>query len=435
MSSVSEDVDRLTTLPDEVLSHILSLMPTRFAVKTSVLSKRWRYSWTLVPNLVFDDTRRAYDLDSLTKFVDHALKFHKSSQVKLFRLNFSVIWVRRSSVLSWIDEAIKLNVQELDVRVIMLEFPLSMLTCKTLTKLRLRCRNYEHSVWTFPCSVNLPCLKTLDIAVSSNPFSNAFKLIHGCPVLENLSLEVAWRNNKEDYIFNVPTLKRLKLSLLKCVSVINNIVLNLPNLEYISLNGRMCSHYVMEDVSSLVEACVSFHQLTFDYLWVELLKGLSGVKSLSFQIVNSLFDFEIPFTLSLPVFPNLKHLKLENFWHSEVTLKFLESSPELKHLCIVQASDYLVKPEYSDWIEPKLVPVCLLTNLTTIKFPEFKGKICDIGFLAYLLRNANFLKTVTVTWENSKIEEETRVQCAELLKLPRASGCCEINLIPPQVRK
>lgn len=36
--------DRISSLPEDVLSHILSLMPNNFAVQTSILSTRWKYS-------------------------------------------------------------------------------------------------------------------------------------------------------------------------------------------------------------------------------------------------------------------------------------------------------------------------------------------------------------------------------------------------------
>ncbi|KAM0017032.1 putative F-box domain-containing protein [Helianthus debilis subsp. tardiflorus] len=57
MSSISENVDdRLSMLPEDILALILSLMPTKYAVQTSILSKRWRYTWTFVTNLDFDYT-------------------------------------------------------------------------------------------------------------------------------------------------------------------------------------------------------------------------------------------------------------------------------------------------------------------------------------------------------------------------------------------
>ncbi|KAE7995435.1 hypothetical protein FH972_000229 [Carpinus fangiana] len=44
----------LSNLPEEVLLHILSLLPTKDAARTSEVSKRWEYLWASMPNLVFD---------------------------------------------------------------------------------------------------------------------------------------------------------------------------------------------------------------------------------------------------------------------------------------------------------------------------------------------------------------------------------------------
>ncbi|KAI3731780.1 hypothetical protein L1987_62969 [Smallanthus sonchifolius] len=82
----------------------------------------------------------------------------------------------------------------------------------------------------------------------------------------------------------------------------------------------------MEDVTSLVEASVSFDSIVSDHLLVELLKGISGVKSLSIE--------KFPYTSALPIFPNMKRLEFTSFWDHVLILQFLESCPELKHLCI-----------------------------------------------------------------------------------------------------
>ncbi|KAJ0435484.1 putative F-box domain, leucine-rich repeat domain superfamily, F-box-like domain superfamily [Helianthus annuus] len=137
MSYTIRNVDRLSSLPEEVHSHILSLMPTKYAVRTSILSRTWRYKWMLVTNLDFDDSHRFHDLDCFTQFVDRVLELQKSPQVKLFRMCFSEMWVKKSKVLKWIDAAVRLHVSELDVKAMLLELPLCLFTCRTLTKLRL----------------------------------------------------------------------------------------------------------------------------------------------------------------------------------------------------------------------------------------------------------------------------------------------------------
>ncbi|KAK1412150.1 hypothetical protein QVD17_33161 [Tagetes erecta] len=391
--------DRLSSLPEEVITQILSLMPTEVAVRTSILSKQWRYSWTSVTNLYFDDihgrnlsdvyyVNYKLEVDRFTKFVDGVLKYCKTSQLKSFRLKFSFICVLDVSVSKWIDLAVRLNVRELDINVLELDLPLSLFTCKTLTSLRLA--YHEHESWEFPSCVNLPCLKTLDIVVSDNPFNTAFKIIPGCPILENLSLDLAIRQNEHDYIFNIPTLKRLELTFRSIIDyVVNKVVLCLPNLKHLLVFGKIRSHFVMKDVSSLV-------------------------------------DGETPSALRyyLPMFPNMTHLELNSFWHCGQILEFLHCCPVLKHLCIGE------KLGKANWIDhPKLVPACMLTNLTTVVISNFNGQKCDIEFqefLEYMLRSAEVLETVTITWENNMLCERL---CATLLELPRASRFCEIHFI------
>ncbi|XP_076929763.1 putative F-box/FBD/LRR-repeat protein At3g49030 [Bidens hawaiensis] len=65
----SMKVDRLSILPEELQSHILSLMPTKFAVQSCILSKRWRYTWMGITNLDFDDIN-PLGLSDMETFVD-----------------------------------------------------------------------------------------------------------------------------------------------------------------------------------------------------------------------------------------------------------------------------------------------------------------------------------------------------------------------------
>ncbi|XP_059669074.1 F-box/LRR-repeat protein At3g59200-like [Cornus florida] len=55
MDPISENEDRISNLPRCLIEHILSSLPLEYAVKTSVLSTKWRYLWTSITNLNFDD--------------------------------------------------------------------------------------------------------------------------------------------------------------------------------------------------------------------------------------------------------------------------------------------------------------------------------------------------------------------------------------------
>ncbi|MCI10311.1 F-box/LRR-repeat protein [Trifolium medium] len=49
--------DRISSLPDPILYHIISFLPTKSAATTTILSKRWNPLWLCVPTLNFDDTQ------------------------------------------------------------------------------------------------------------------------------------------------------------------------------------------------------------------------------------------------------------------------------------------------------------------------------------------------------------------------------------------
>lgn len=52
MDLVSRDI--INGLPDPLISHILSFLPTKTAASSSVLSKRWRFLFASATNLDFE---------------------------------------------------------------------------------------------------------------------------------------------------------------------------------------------------------------------------------------------------------------------------------------------------------------------------------------------------------------------------------------------
>ncbi|GFP88701.1 putative F-box/LRR-repeat protein at5g41840 [Phtheirospermum japonicum] len=52
----SPSIDRLSALPEGIICHILSFLPTKTSLSTSILARRWRFLWARVPNLNFDST-------------------------------------------------------------------------------------------------------------------------------------------------------------------------------------------------------------------------------------------------------------------------------------------------------------------------------------------------------------------------------------------
>lgn len=88
--------DRLSDLPDAILIHILSLLEfTRYAVRTSVLSKRWRNLWTQVPVLHLSNLKFGQKADRFIKFIYMVLsRYDPNVKVESFRFR----WVLRKTI-------------------------------------------------------------------------------------------------------------------------------------------------------------------------------------------------------------------------------------------------------------------------------------------------------------------------------------------------
>ncbi|CAI8583586.1 unnamed protein product [Vicia faba] len=80
------EIYRISGLPDHVIDQILSYLPIREAVRTSVLSKIWKNKWYTLPNLVFDKhgVSDAVNESMLLKIVDHVLLVH-SGPINMFK--------------------------------------------------------------------------------------------------------------------------------------------------------------------------------------------------------------------------------------------------------------------------------------------------------------------------------------------------------------
>ncbi|KAF9609394.1 hypothetical protein IFM89_015735 [Coptis chinensis] len=82
--------DRLTGLPTELINNILTLVPIRDVVRTSALSRNWRYKWMYIPEIVFDSrsiplfppSASLQGQRNLVDFVTHVLSFHSGTLQK-----------------------------------------------------------------------------------------------------------------------------------------------------------------------------------------------------------------------------------------------------------------------------------------------------------------------------------------------------------------
>ncbi|CDY60916.1 BnaCnng37120D [Brassica napus] len=101
--------DLISSLPDEILQQILSLIRTKFAIRTSILSKRWRHVWLDTPSLSFD----SFSLKAHT--INQTLARYTARKMKTFhictRMRQNVPYID-----TWIKFAMSRNVENLTLR-------------------------------------------------------------------------------------------------------------------------------------------------------------------------------------------------------------------------------------------------------------------------------------------------------------------------------
>ncbi|KAJ7981722.1 putative F-box/RNI/FBD-like domains-containing protein [Quillaja saponaria] len=423
-------IDRLSDLPDSVLCHILSFLPTRLSVATSILSTRWRLLWTLVPNLELDQ-----DLDKSSSFVDvvsRVLILHKAQSIRRCRLICSEYYCKPTHVNTWVSAAVGLNVEELDIsyrRSLLVDagfigFPSSLFTCKTLVVLKLD----SSMPFRVPLCVQLPLLNILHLIRVEFVYDNSLqRFLSGCPALEDLDVD---RNVDVNYTckINVPTLKRLKIRISSVFTKVK-IEINTPSLEYLNLSACDCQEFILERLPNLVEANVHVYSgAGYTDEIINLFKGLNNVKFLELsEHITRYLSFD------LPQFHNLVSLKISVGSCDEQFLpNLLENCCKLEDLVIEKSGSQ------SCWAAPKHVPICLSMNFTSFYFGEYQGLKDELELAGYILKHAIHLKTMTIrcakVWDSDDDDYVDKFGFGEkfcLLKklsmFPRGSKSCQLS--------
>lgn len=295
-------MDRISKLPDSVLCHILSFLPTKHAVATSVLSTKWQFLWTNILNLDFDsslcfnprNTENSKNKMSFPEFVTRVLLLHNSRCIKTLRLKCGGSCERRH-VDAWISTAISRNVEVLELCALIGvdRLPHRFFTCKTLVDLKLE--NYV--TIRVPGNMCFPSLKKLQlISVSYDNDKSFTELISACLVLHELII----RRSEHDYLvlcnISSPVLKSLKLIFGSNASGFKPYLYNYklkvyaPALEYLHLDDKVSMDFSIGELTSLVEADIHLYdnELGNDNQYldsvVKFIGKLSQVKFLSLSI-------------------------------------------------------------------------------------------------------------------------------------------------------
>ncbi|KAL3503227.1 hypothetical protein ACH5RR_037676 [Cinchona calisaya] len=463
---VDGDGDRISDLPDSVLVHILSCLPTKDAVATGVLSKRWQFLWTSVSSLEFLYSNRSVSTNirkmSFPNIVNRVLLQHSARNSGSIN-KFSVQYCKFSGVdiydaESWVITAISRGVRELELELRFLYtqayplwfiLPSSVFTSKTLVVLKLCGVIMIH----VPNSVCIPNLKTLYLhSVTFHDYESLRKLISSSLVLETLTIIRIYLDNAGKVCISAPTITRLKINFFMnqlCLQKFESMIvveINAPALQYFDIDGYNPEVVIVTNCDNLIEANVGVDSSLWDDPEDNVIKFLKGVSKVKFLSITGFLYAAGPMkkmrecamcveqtSCSEPEvfstkFSNLTHLTMWTscVWHPLLRY-FLENADNLEVLNFKEDIDsYDLNLDVIS-TEPEHAPRCLSSCLRAISVENFGSNMDEedeFVMLKFFLKNGKVLRTLEIS--NLCIKSKVSMLQKKISKFPRASEMCEI---------
>ncbi|GAU27361.1 hypothetical protein TSUD_55140 [Trifolium subterraneum] len=418
----NKDDDIISKLPDSVIGHILSFLPTKYAVRTSVLSKRWIESWTLIPKVNLDDSlfyspkrKKSVGKQYFINFVYKTLLFTQNYSMQSFSLlisnNYDLTLLN-----TWISCILKKGVKKLSI-ISNLELPFSALTSHALFN---HCNALEElTLWMCCCAIKVP----------PSPFGY---FIFGS--LEVLKLDGIIFTIDESLVIHLSKLKKFETKRCSWLSA-HDVTIEAPLLESVFIQdvreplsckikfsascikeftycgyGSMSQPIVLSNSSATRNASVDiylsnngsshFHE-TRPCVFL-LLKQFSQVKWLKFHI---LVVIDQPNVVVLPKFSMLSDLDLACV-SGKVLLVLLQKTPVINTLVLKDISSI-----DQELLNSAVVPDCLASSLQVVKFEFVNCDQHELLLAKYFMENGRVLERMSFSIRfsvvfSSKVIEE-----------------------------
>ncbi|KAL4367557.1 hypothetical protein GQ457_05G017690 [Hibiscus cannabinus] len=437
-----EEQDRMSALPDAILHQILSFLPTKHSIQTSILSKRWIHLWKFTPaiDIPYHDitpSERAFLHNTLTQH--QALKIHNFT----FHFSVGIAWYPDLGVhvQNCIEFAISRQVQTLSL--------LADLVAAFIDP-----QDYYVLPSMFYSHENV---RSLQQALLSN-----------CPVLESLTIEGCHRLHN----FKASWCQRMKLKhlVLRCRGDDGlTVEIDVSSLSTLKVHGDLMK-ISFTSLPSMVEATVFrciYSPYTQEFCIRTWLRNLANVNKLG---VDSWFpQSHTSFCCWFGKFLAREHKVNSNGWMIFENLKvfswfgplakesdlialiaFLGHCPLLEKIEIDFRSSYWVeagkdRPAFAlerPFIElengDEELTVGFLHNVKNIMVHHYFGYKSEVEFIKHLLQKAVVLETLSLTYHRLELNPEfygygrsshsraKELVREEIFNLPRASSLVHI---------
>ncbi|XP_060215023.1 F-box/FBD/LRR-repeat protein At1g13570-like [Lycium barbarum] len=402
--------DILRDLAGNVIDEILMCLPFRDAVRTSILSKKWRHIWCSLPQLTLCYTLWKPEEDltdfpsNFVKIVNHFLIFHVGPVTKFtLCVPYLDICPNIDNLIRYISRnGIQHLVLRLPIRGKPYILPSSLFTCSQLRHLTLQNCSilYQRDFKGFD---RLTSLELRDVTIESKFIE---LLISRCSLLEQLVLQIS--GALSDVI-------EISAPMLRSFDYTGNIrsisVKNIPVLAKLSLSHR--EYYVAAGKRNIAKFFESFSALEQLHLNDMFFAAGAG---------------EVPTRLSYDLYC-VKHLCISSIYLSDsnevsCALCLIRSFPNLQSMEIKVECDDNDTPALES-LEVGRFSDVTFNHLREVKLMQTNGTIPEMQLMKLLL--AKSPKLVRMLIKPCLVEDSATVKVlAELTKFQRASPKAEV---------
>ncbi|KAL4324844.1 hypothetical protein GQ457_11G003670 [Hibiscus cannabinus] len=412
-------------LPFELILHIMGFLPTKDAVRTSILSTKWRNRFVLLSSFDLYDCLQNLspaNIDKFSLFVDRLLSYTRTDIEK-----FSLYAWKTDHLDDWIAKLLSRSLREL---VLGSERPYTLpdilFTSQTLLSMKLDIGGGDIR---FQTNITLPSLKNLHVTNFVFTDGSFFNLISTCRVLQELGIFDCEFPDTIVLTFQSVSLERFILDSTDLVFEIADqldhaIEISAPSLSYFKYMDRLASRgYNITRMCSLEEAHVRIHQEQRLPFVVDQMLSAHTL----FTAINNTRHLNLGINLPEMIFPEgfvfhnlviLEYECCEDDKDGSWLLKLLHGMPQLKKLVLVKVREMSLL-----WTEE--VSPCLVNSVQEIEFFLYRRRTeKQLDMAEYFLRHGSMLQTLTV---HIGVQVSRSRVIERLLGFPRSSVSCRVN--------
>ncbi|XP_073314106.1 F-box/FBD/LRR-repeat protein At1g51370-like isoform X1 [Primulina huaijiensis] len=403
-----ERKDRISQLPDHIISSIISRLGTKAAVRTSILSKRWRQVYTLIHEVRFfcSDMHGGYGSHhtlmgkeliqrKFAEGVDTFLQHHSCSKILSFKLFCCFRGCILDTFRKWMNSVGTMGVEKLTIGFCSLHdlrgnglpvFSTDFLTeASSVKHLFLRGGSF-----LIPNKNSLQVLELDFIAFTSEAVQC---MLSNCSSLQSLSLRFCALPSKLLIHGLDLQLKSMTIYDCKFVEEIDLSAINLINFEIYSASILKLSFSHVPLLQTLV---IEFYgsEVT-PYVFGKIAKDVPHLESMVFTSYASFFEGR-KLDRVISKLSNLRHLVLILRYHNKLDLSelvvFLDACPLLLKLQLSMVVTSTFNPK-----QARERMVRRDTRLKEVEFNGFRGKGCEYNFILYILKTVASLERLILS--------------------------------------